>query len=117
MSVQSDPNAYSNRWFQSFHIGISDTRTAAEVEFICSFAPLPQFRTVADVCCGMGRHARALANRGYSITGIDRDAAMIARARQIGGGPRYFEADLRDYHPEPATYDVVMVMGQSFGPF
>lgn len=115
--TKSQPNVYSQRWFECFHGDISDARTIPEVEFICTFGPMPKFRTVADVCCGMGRHARSLTRRGYSVTGIDRDPNMIARARSLGGGPRYIEAALRDYQPDTAAYDLIIVMGQSFGHF
>ncbi len=115
--IASQPNAYSPRWFTCFHVPISDARTIPEADFVCSFAPLPQFRTVADVCCGMGRHARALSKRGYSVIGIDRDLRMVAKARELGGGPRYAQAELRDYQPEMGAHDVVIIMGQSFGHF
>jgi SAM-dependent methyltransferase len=108
------PNAYSSRWFESFHVGIAETRTEKEVAFICACAQ-PQFRKVLDVCCGIGRHARALARQGYAITGVERDPVAIARARHLGEGPNYVEADIRDYQPGIATYDLAIVMSQSFG--
>ena len=84
MLINSEPNTYSRHWFESFHTGISDERTTPEVDFISSFAPLPQFRDVIDICCGMGRHARALSKRGYTVTGVDRDFSILARARELG---------------------------------
>jgi len=117
MMTKSQPNMYSQRWFKSFHVGIGDMRTIPEVDFICRFAPLPKFRTVADICCGVGRHARSLASRGYAVTGIDRDPRMIAKPRSLGGGPRYIQADLRDYKPDAGAYDLIVFMGQSFGHF
>ena len=115
--IKPEPNTYSERWFTPFHVPISDARTIPELNFVCSFAPLPRFRRIADVCCGLGRHARALSKRGYSVTGIDRNATIIANARDLGGGPRYILAELRDYQPEIAAYDLVILMGQSFGHF
>lgn len=117
MGARLGPNTYSQQWFASFHLPILDARTEAEVEFICSFAPLPDFPRIADVCCGMGRHARALAKRGYLVTGVDRDESMLARARGLGGGPRYIQADVRDYRPESCASDALIIMGQSFGHF
>jgi SAM-dependent methyltransferase len=117
MLINPETNAYSHRWFESFHFGISDTRTTSEVDFILLFAPLPEFSRVADVCCGIGRHARALSKRGYTVTGVDRDFSILAKARELDCGPRYIQADLRDYQPEMAAYDVTIVMGQSFGHF
>lgn len=110
-------NAYSSRWFESFHVSIAETRTEKEVAFICVCAPPPQFRKVLDVCCGMGRHARALAERGYAVTGIERDPVAITRARELGGGPTYVEADVQGHQPERAAYDLAIVMSQSFGYF
>ena len=112
-----ETNAYSEKWFKFFHVSIGEERTAREVEFVCSEAPLPEFRRVLDVCCGMGRHARALSAREYAVTGIDRDARAIARARELGGGPTYRESDVRSYRPEDNAYDIAIVMSQSFGHF
>ena len=51
------------------------------------------------------------------MTGIDRDAHAIAKARELSGGPRYVHADIRDHRPAPGTFDVAIVMSQSFGYF
>ena len=116
--MRAEPNAYSSRWFEFFHIGIGEARTIQEATFVCRCAPLPDFRKLADVCCGMGRHARALSSRGYSVTGIDRDSDAITKARELAGGPSYVRADIRDYRPAPgAAFDVAIVMSQSFGYF
>jgi SAM-dependent methyltransferase len=37
---------------------------------------------VADVACGTGRHAIALASSGYAVTGIDPDAGLLETARK-----------------------------------
>ena len=117
VKMETKPNAYSQRWFKFFHVGIDETRTIRETEFICACAPLPEFRNILDVCCGMGRHARALSDRGYSVTGIDRDTDAIAKARELGGGPEYVVADIREYASEAGAFDAITVMGQSFGHF
>ena len=111
------PNAYSSRWFEFFHLSIAETRTEKEVAFICGCAPQPQFRKVLDVCCGIGRHARALARRGYAVTGLERDPVAIGKAREMEGGPGYIQANVRDYRFEAAEYDLAIVMSQSFGYF
>jgi SAM-dependent methyltransferase len=113
----SSANSYSQRWFESFHANIPDERTAREVAFICDCAPLPNFQNVLDLCCGMGRHARALAARGYRVTGVERDAGALAKARELAGGASYVQADVRVYEPEASAYDLAIVMSQSFGYF
>ena len=65
----------------------------------------------------MGRHSRALAQRGYVVAGVERDAAALARARELAGGPTYVEADVRDYALRRGAYDLVLLMSQSFGYF
>jgi len=110
-------NSYSRQWFEFFHARIGDERAKRELEFVRAVAPLPEFREVLDVCCGMGRHARALTARGYSVVGIERDAAAVAKARDLGGGPDYIEADVRSYRPTMAAFDLAIVMSQSFGYF
>jgi SAM-dependent methyltransferase len=77
--MRAEANAYSPQWFEFFHIGISEARTTQETEFVCRCAPLRGFRKALDACCGVGRHARALSKRGYSVIGIDRDADVITR--------------------------------------
>lgn len=115
--MEEGPNLYSRRWFEFFHAGIDDARTLWETEFICASAPLPDFRKILDVCCGTGRHARALSDRGYSVTGIDREADAIEKARKLGAAANYVIADIREYKPEPGAFDAAIVMGQSFGHF
>lgn len=110
-------NSYSQNWFNFFHAGIAESRTGQEVDFVCACAPLPRFRDVLDLCCGMGRHSRALAQRGYVVTGVERDASAVARARELAGGATYVEADVRGYAPRPGAYDLAILMSQSFGYF
>jgi len=54
--------------------------------------------SVLDLGCGTGRHAVALAQRGYEVVGVDRSAAMIAEARGRAAttGPEFYVGDIRD---------------------
>jgi SAM-dependent methyltransferase len=115
--MHTAPNAYSHRWFEFFHVNISEARTIQETAFICRCAPLPNFRKVLDICCGMGRHARELSSQGYAVIGVDRDVDATAKAREQAGGPSYVNTDIRNYRPEPNAFDVAIVMSQSFGYF
>ncbi|MEO8353921.1 MAG: class I SAM-dependent methyltransferase, partial [Chthoniobacteraceae bacterium] len=49
--------------------------------------------------------------------GIERDAAAVASARELGGGPEFLQLDVRDFQPEPESLDLIIAMSQSFGIF
>ncbi|HEY9064043.1 MAG TPA: class I SAM-dependent methyltransferase [Burkholderiaceae bacterium] len=54
---------------------------------------------VLDVACGSGRHLRWFAQRGCGITGVDRDAAALAAARDSDAALRdaeLVEADIEN---------------------
>ena len=117
MDNEPESNGYSSAWFQLFHLGIPASRTEQETAFIVQCCPLPAYQCILDLCCGMGRHSRALAAQGYEVTGVERDTQAIATARDQAGGPTYVQADVRDYQPDTSAFDAVVIMSQSFGYF
>jgi SAM-dependent methyltransferase len=56
--------------------------TQAEVDFIRSELGLQPGERILDIGCGTGRHAVALAQRGFVVTGVDISAGMLNQARQ-----------------------------------
>ena len=67
-------------WWETFFHGtmlefwtraVTEAQTAREVDYIEAALALPDSARVLDVPCGNGRHALALAARGYPLTGID----------------------------------------------
>ena len=68
--------SYSPAWFRAFGRP-GEAATEREVAFLQGVLPLPP-ATVLDVACGFGRHARALAARGYAVTASN----AIRRLRQ-----------------------------------
>ena len=117
MSDPASPNTYSAEWFEHFHVGIPAARTEQEAAFVQNVCPLPEYTRVLDVCCGMGRHARALAARGYTVTGIERDSRAVEEARRMGGGPTYLKGDVLDYQPTANSFDALILLSHSFGYF
>ena len=51
--------------------------------------------TVVDVGCGTGEHAHELSRRGFEVTGVDADAAMLSRARELHPEVRFVAADVQ----------------------
>ena len=103
--------SYSPQWREAFG-EVHPTRTAADVRFLTDVLPLPEFTRALDVPCGTGRHLRALAARGYRMTGVDNDPTAVAQA-----GPDAVTGDLRELDSLPSGYDAVINMWASFGYF
>jgi SAM-dependent methyltransferase len=83
---------------------------------LAEFGAVRPIRRLLDLGCGTGSHAIELAARGYSVTGIDRSPAMIARAREkvaaVGAAraPVFHEGDIRDTRLDAAPYDGAIMM-------
>ena len=56
------------------------TGTEDEVAFLVEALGLRAGQTVLDVGCGPGRHALALARRGFRVTGVDASEEFVALA-------------------------------------
>lgn len=55
--------------------------TLGEVDFIEKEIDFNRSSRILDIGCGTGRHTIELARRGYSVTGVDLSASMLAKAR------------------------------------
>ena len=84
---------------------------------------LPVGGRALDVACGAGRHAHHLAALGMAVTGIDRDAAALAQARQhwpaqAVHAPTLLQADIEGQPwPLPGqTFDAIVVTNYLWRP-
>lgn len=60
-------------------------------------------RSLLDLGCGTGEHARFLASEGFAVTGVDASPVQLAAAREAGGGPAFVEGNLEELGPLVGT--------------
>jgi SAM-dependent methyltransferase len=63
---------------------------------------------VLDAACGTGRHAAYLARRGHQVIGVDRSAAMLAKAREKLPQSDFREGDLEELPLAVASVDAAV---------
>ena len=96
--------------------------TRKEVDYFSEILHLSPDDKILDLCCGQGRHSLELAKRGFkNVEGLDRSHYLIqkakAYAKKEGLSVRFREGDARRALHPPDTFDVVMLLGNSFGYF
>jgi SAM-dependent methyltransferase len=73
-----------------------------------------------DLACGPGRHSVALAGLGFRVTGVDRNASYLARAKEraadSGVQPEFLQDSMLRFHRE-AAFDGAISLFSSFGYF
>lgn len=89
--------------------------------FLDILNPSPDDR-ILDLCCGQGRHSLEFARRNYkNVEGLDRSHYLVERARSNAEkdalNVRFREGDARKLPYPTDSFDVVMILGNSFGYF
>lgn len=74
---------------------------------------------VLDIGCGMGRHALALADLGYSVTGMDLSHILLDEAHRHDeeGLVEWVNGDMRELPFEAGSFDATVNLFTSFGYF
>ena len=109
-------------WVDTYPYMFSPARIAAAAEEIDPLLRLIGFtpQTILDLCCGPGRFAIPLAQRGYRVTGVDRTAFFLAKARERAAvanvAVEWIQDDMRTF-VRPGAYDLALSMFTSFGYF
>jgi D-alanine-D-alanine ligase len=96
--------------------------TSKEMDVFCGILNMTPTDKILDLCCGQGRICLELARRGFSnVEGVDRSHYLIqkgkAQAKKEGLSIKFREGDARKLRYAPDTFDVVMILGNSFGYF
>ncbi|HUJ71702.1 MAG TPA: class I SAM-dependent methyltransferase [Verrucomicrobiae bacterium] len=94
--------------------------TAPQINQLTALLGLEPPMTILDLCCGLGRHSMELARRGFIVTGVDRTAVYLEKAKKQAGAENlpieFIREDMRQFC-RPDTFDVVLNFYTSFGYF
>lgn len=89
-------------------------RLAYELPFFEEIFSRYGVRRVLDAACGTGRHAIALAERGYQVVGADLSRAMIERAKAAQGKVTFVEAGFGEFKKKVGGgFDALICLGNS----
>jgi SAM-dependent methyltransferase len=100
---------YDNRWRR---LAAQGQNVHGEADFIESLLRESGGNRVLDAGCGTGRVAIELAQRGFSVVGVDLDSDMLSVARAKAPRIRWIHADLAEASAHLDTeFDVVAMPG------
>jgi SAM-dependent methyltransferase len=111
-------------WFEALadHLGPAYLRysftkgTEQEVAFLVDVLGLTAGALVLDVGCGPGRHARALADNGCRVVGVDISEAFVAlAAAEAPPGAAFVRGDARSLPVRPGFDAAVSLCQGGFG--
>ncbi|MBH5317218.1 methyltransferase domain-containing protein [Paenibacillus sp. GSMTC-2017] len=90
-----------------------------EVRKMAEWLGLPQGATILDVGCGMGRHALALSEAGYGVTGLDLSEILLEEAikHDPDGTVKWVQGDMREFPFPQHSFDATVNLFTSFGYF
>jgi D-alanine-D-alanine ligase len=96
--------------------------TRSEVKLFSTILNVSKDSAILDLACGQGRHSIEMAHQGFTnITGLDRSHYLIRKAKSViqqeGLKITFKEGDARKLPFATDTFDVVMILGNSFGYF
>jgi SAM-dependent methyltransferase len=95
-----------------------EKRAPAECDAVVSLLGLPPGARILDLCCGQGRHAIDLAERGFRVTGYDLSGYLLGlateRGERAGVEADFVQGDMREL-PWEDEFDAVVSLFTSFG--
>lgn len=125
------PKEWYDEWFESeYYLKLYGHRDKVEAEACIDIIQRAtqlhphekeeQKIKVLDIACGPGRHAIAMAKRGFDVTGVDLSTKLLhhahSRAQKESVGIRFLQVDMRslDFNEE---FDLAVQLFTSFGYF
>ena len=112
--------AFDADYLHFYETMLTAERSDGEAGVVWNLLGLKPGAAVLDLACGHGRIANRLAESGARVTGLDRTALFLARAREDaaarGAAVEYVEGDMRAI-PWRERFDAVLLWYTAFGYF
>ncbi len=98
---------------------MSDELTAREMDFVLEFTGATEDWDILDLCGGQGRHAQELFLRGFEKALVyDYSNYLVNYGKEkCGGNICFLRGDARNVGVKDGSFDLVTIMGNSFGYF
>ena len=110
-------------WFGEDYLRVYPHRNTEEakhqIDFVQKILPLKKSDKILDLGCGNGRHANALAERGFTINCLDLSMILLRLARKNQSDDsrlNFIRADMRNM-PFCSVFDKVLSFFTTFGYF
>lgn len=98
----------------------SHKKARQEIKFLIRVLELKKKHSILDVPCGTGRHILALAQKGYSVVGLDINDICLKYARQTCRGVEKVQikkGNMSQMAWAKGKFDILINMFSSFGFF
>ena len=109
---------FDETYLQTYLPMADPERAKAEALGAAAIAGVEPDAEILDCPTGFGRHALALADAGFRVTGLDRSEVLLAEAERRRGDaewPQLVRGDYRNLPFEDATFDAVFNLFSSLG--
>ena len=119
MSVHEGWRAFFDGHAPAYMQNVFTRNTQTEVAFLADVLRLPARARILDLGCGTGRHAVALAQRGFRVVGLDLSRGMLrqaqAAAREARAQVEWIQADATRFAAPQAFDAAVCLCEGAFG--
>lgn len=116
--MESWDELFDETYLETYVPFLDEERTRTEALGAASLSDLQPGAEILDCPCGFGRHALALAEAGFRVTGLDRSEVQLAEAERRRGDadwPRLVRGDYRELPFQNASFDAVFNLFSSLG--
>ena len=111
-------SVFDQTYLQTYLPLVDADQTKVEALGAAALAEVEAGAEVLDCPTGFGRHALALAEAGYRVTGLDRSEALLAEAerrRAAAEWPQFVRGDYRELPFADASFDAAFALFSSLG--